>query len=74
MLRNRKRLVALNLEIWEVLQLSLAMECVDFVTFAPPLKLPMYHNVPPTVPSELLNVPNFAKLAKLSAWPVVSIE
>ena len=73
MLRNRKRLVALNLER-ELLQFSIAMECVDFVTFVTPLKLPMYHNVPPIVPLELLNVPNFAKLAKLSAWPVVSIE
>ena len=72
-LPHSKRLVPPNLED-KVFQLSIVTASVDFVTFVTPDKLPVYPNVPPDVPPDLLNVTNFVKLAKLSAWPAVSIE
>merc|ERR1711956_68254 len=72
-LPHSKRLVSPNLED-KVFQLSIVTASVDFVTFVTPDKLPVYPNVPADVPPEKLNVTNFVKLAKLSAWPAESIE
>merc|ERR1712086_630791 len=72
-LPHSKRLVSPNLED-KVFQLSIVTASVDFVTLVTPDKLPVYPNVPPDVPPEKLNVTNFVKLAKLSAWPAESIE
>merc|ERR1712086_1221407 len=69
-LPHSKRLVPPNLED-KVFQLSIVTASVDFVTFVTQNKLQVYPNVPPDVPLDLLNVTNFVKLAKLSAWPAV---